>query len=46
MTSVSTIGSAIGSFIAGPLAKIGKWRALIITNLFLCLGAGITLYRN
>lgn len=46
MTSISALGSAIGAIIAGPFARIGKWRAIIISDVILSVGAAIALIKN
>lgn len=46
ITSVCTLGSACGAIFSGPVAKIGKWKAILLTNILVCAGAAITLVEN
>ena len=36
---LAALGACIGSFFAGPLAKIGRWKCLIFTNIFVIVGS-------
>jgi MFS family permease len=46
ITTVCSIGAAIGAISSGVLAKYGKWKCIILNNIVVCIGAGITLYDN
>ena len=43
MQSLSTGGSALGALFAGPLAKFGRWKCLMMTNVLLIVSACLTL---
>jgi len=44
--SLTTAGSAIGALFSGPLMKIGRWKCILLTNIFVIAGAGSTLVFN
>jgi len=41
--SVTTAGSAIGALCSGPVASIGRWKCLLITNFIVIVAASLTL---
>lgn len=43
---MNTAGSAVGALFAGPLASYGKWNCLMISNVVVILGSGITIIQN
>ena len=43
ITSACTLGSAVGAIFSGPVARIGKHKAILLTNILVILGAGLTL---
>ncbi len=46
ITTVCSIGAAIGAISSGTLAKYGKWRCIVFNNVVVCIGAAITLVPN
>lgn len=40
------MGSAVGAIFSGPIAQIGKWNALMLTNIVVCIGSGVVLIEN
>ena len=44
--SITTAGSAIGALLAGPLMGYGLWKCILISNIFVMVGAGLTLIPN
>lgn len=46
ITTVCSIGAAISALFAGPLAKYGKWKMILFTNVFIFLGSAICLVPN
>lgn len=46
VTTVCSIGAAIGAISSGTLAKYGKWKCIVLNNIVVCVGAGITLIPN
>jgi len=39
-------GAAFGALFGGPCLKIGRWRCVLLTNIFAIIGAACTLYPN
>ena len=45
ITSICSLGAAIGSFTSGPFAKYGKKNCIHATNVILAIGCSLTLVR-
>jgi MFS family permease len=41
--SLTTAGSAVGALFSGPLLGMGRWKCVLLTNIFVIVGAGMTL---
>ena len=41
--TITTLGAAIGALFSGPVLSIGRWNCILLTNLFVIVGAGLTL---
>jgi len=46
MTTISSIGMAVGALSSGPLTKFGKKNCIHATNLIVILGCGLCLVRS
>lgn len=46
MQSINTGGSAVGALFSGPLSSIGKHKCLLLTNVIVIIGSGLTLIQN
>jgi MFS family permease len=46
ITTVYSIGAAIGAIFSGKFAKYGKLKCILLNNIIVSLGAGITLVPN
>jgi len=46
ITTVCSIGSAIGAIGSGSFARYGKWRCIVLNNIIVVAGAAITLVPN
>jgi MFS family permease len=44
--SVTTAGAAIGALFSGSIAFLGKWNCIMISNVILIIGVGLTLVPN
>lgn len=40
------VGGAFGALFIGPIMYLGKWRCLMLTNVFLIVSAGLSLVEN
>ena len=41
--SLTTLGAAVGALFSGPVLKFGRWKCILFTNLFVIMGAGLTI---
>jgi sugar porter (SP) family MFS transporter len=44
--SLTTLGAALGALFSGNIAYLGRWNCIMVANVLLVIGVGITLYNE
>ena len=41
-----TLGATVGALFGGPVLAIGRWNSILLSNILILIGSGLTLVNN